>query len=191
MCNFIENYYNKNISNEKCAASSNNYKSAFPLKADTYESKYSIKTEDKQKLKRLLNIFNGPISVLTNKTTIVPTHAGESHSPVQLSKASKTTLVYPDISNESLLLIGQLCDDNCVEIFTNKHVYILKNYELLVKGDIHPGDGLWDILLQDTRDKDTSNIYHMEINLNCIIHHDKTKHELAHYLHACAFSPKI
>ena len=51
---------------------------------------------------------------------------------------------------------------------------------MIITGTRNPQDGLWDIPLQPPVQK-----------LNAILRKDKTKQELAHYLHACCYSPRI
>ena len=41
--------------------------------------------------------------------------------------------------------IGQLCDDNCIVIFTKNNTYITKHGKLIKKGYRNQKDGLWDL----------------------------------------------
>ena len=89
--------------------------------------------------------------------------------------------MYPQLHNESLLSIGQLCDKGCVAIFDKTSLKILKNGKIVLTGNRNLHDGLWDVPFKKH-----------DINaINYIITRDKSKTELAQYLHACAFSPVI
>ena len=72
------------------------------------------------------------------------------------------TLVYSQLNNESLLSIGQLCDNDCVAIFEKHKLSIIKNGQLIMKGTRNWPDRLWDVPFpQDT-----------EHNINYIIPRD-------------------
>ena len=83
--------------------------------------------------------------------------------------------------NESLLSIGQLCDEGCVAVFDNKKLHFFKNGEMILSDFRNLNDGLWDVPFKN----------HEIHAINYIISKDKNKSELAQYLHACAFSPVI
>ena len=98
--------------------------------------------------------------------------------------------MFPGLSNESLLSIGQLCDDNCVAIFTKNRVYVVKDNDLIMHGPRNRTDNLWDIQLP-AHQRDKIQAAPTTSCLNYIITKDKTKSDLARYLHATAFSPRI
>ena len=102
-----------------------------------------------------------------------------------MSSKAKNALVYPKISNESLLSIGQLCDDGCVAVFTNESVLISKDNKLILEGTRNKVDGLWDVPVKN------DNFRGRDLQVNYIIQRKKSKHDLAHYLHGCAMSPKV
>ena len=119
-------------------------------------------------------------------------------------------MVYPGLTNELLLSIGQLCDDGCVALFTKSFLYLFKNYKLLLKGHRNPKDGLWDVPFTSPTYPSSHNslnlqllqtspilTYHSaspinnELLCNYIIALDKPKHNLAQYLYGCMFAPSI
>ena len=51
-----------------------------------------------------------------------------------LSQTALKVLVFPNLTNESLISIGQLCDDGCIVLFTKTHAFICKNEKLIGKG---------------------------------------------------------
>ena len=88
-------------------------------------------------------------------------------------------LVYPQLTNESLLSIGELCDKGCIALFDKSHLHIFRNDCHLLTGHCNLNDGLWDVPFKT----------HGIDKINYIVTKDKNKMELAQYLHACAFSP--
>ena len=85
------------------------------------------------------------------------------------------------MTNESLSLIGQLCDDDCIAIFSKNDLDIFKNKQLVLQGKHNKTDGLWDVPVTPT-------VKNHEHSINFIVHKKKSKLELAQYLHACAGS---
>ena len=84
--------------------------------------------------------------------------------------------------------------------FSKRNIYVIQNKKVILKGKRNFKDGLWDVDLSPK----SSGIKKQEQNLgpthgesynictiNYIVQKDKTKLELAQYLHACAFSPNI
>ena len=85
--------------------------------------------------------------------------------------------MFSEITNASLISIGQLCDDGCEAKFTKKSMYVSKNGEKIIEGVCNFTNGLWDISL-DSLPKASIQKF------NAIIRKDKSKSELALYLHA-------
>ena len=128
--------------------------------------------------------------MLPNEATIKATHSGNLPFGLKLSQRGTNALVFPGLSNESLLSIGQLCDDNCVAIFTKNRVYVVKDNDLIMHGPRNRTDNLWDIQLP-AHQRDKIQAAPTTSCLSYIITKDKTKSDLARYLHATAFSPRI
>jgi len=107
----------------------------------------------------------------------------------QLSAPAQQAYVLPSLTNTSLLSIGQLCNDNCIAIFTKEKMFIINQGQLILTGMRNYTDGLWDVRCnhssQQTHKYTTTN------NLNVLTSRDKTSYELANFLHACAGSPTI
>ena len=85
------------------------------------------------------------------------------------------------MTNESLLSIGQVCDQGYKAIFTKQDVKIKQGHNTLIVGKRNLKDGLWDIPFP---------LKPLQ-SANYVVTKDKTKYELARYLHACAFSPSL
>ena len=64
-------------------------------------------------------------------------------------------------------------------MFDKRHLHVFKHDTLILKGQRNWTDGLWDVEIRPQQ------------KLNVIIRKDKTKHDLAEYLHKCAFSPPL
>ena len=92
----------------------------------------------------------------------------------------KTGNVLNGLMNASLLSIGQLCDDNCIAVFSKYRLSVYKNGCLMLTGVCNWTDGLWDVVVPQVRQ-----------SINIIVQQDKTKHELAELLHKCAFSTSL
>lgn len=91
--------------------------------------------------------------------------------------------IFPGIKSSSLISLGQLCDDGCTAMLNNKEIGIDKINTMILHGKRNWTDGLWDIKIPTTNT--------MSVCANVIIRQDKTKYELATYLHGCAFSPVL
>lgn len=158
------------------------------MKADTGASRHFIKEKHQEYLSNLTEIDNGPCATLPDNTKIHPTYVGELPITATMTKQAKEALVYPKIENESLLSIGQLCDDNCVAIFTRQNLYILKDGVPILEGKRNYIDRLWDVHLKS---KTNENSAKQKEQLNYIVLQNQTKRDLAQFLHACAFSPAV
>ena len=148
------------------------------MKADSGASRTYLKEAHKDFLKKHQSLRHGPAATLPDGTQINATSQG--NLPLHTSLDIQA-LVYPHLTNESLLSIGQLCNQGCIAIFEKEHLYIMKNGKLILKGVRNLQDGLWDVPFQENK-IDT---------INYIINKDQSKTDLAQYLHACAFSPVI
>ena len=81
----------------------------------------------------------------------------------------------------SLISIGQLCDDDCIAIFTKYDIQIIQRNEILIRGK-RTDNGLWNILLSNNQPTLVSNPAETAAEkqvANGIIKVDTTKSELA------------
>ena len=85
-------------------------------------------------------------------------------------------LIFPKLTNESLLSIGQLCNQGCTALFNKNIMKIYKEKDIILQGERDWKDELWKINLKNNK-------------INYIIRQDQSKTELVQHLHACAFSP--
>ena len=75
--------------------------------------------------------------------------------------------------------MGQICDDDCVTIFTKFYVKILKHNRLIVTGLRDRTNGLWNIPLEPSPLAQKSSKFSHPNQANDIICHDITKREIA------------
>ena len=84
------------------------------MKADSGATTTYLKEEHSKFFCNLHILQNGPRAVLPDNTTIAASAQGELPlHPLVTPKA----LIYPHLKSESLLSIGQLCDDGCTAVF--------------------------------------------------------------------------
>ena len=114
-------------------------------KADTGASKTFIKQAHISKLQNIRRLQLGPTVLLPNNESLVASHQGQLQFNDCLSDTAKTAYVLPGMTNESLISIGQLCDDDCIAIFSKNDLNIFKNKKLVLQGKRNKTDGLWDV----------------------------------------------
>jgi hypothetical protein len=86
-----------------------------------------------------------------------------------------------------LISFAQLCDDNCIAIFTKYDVKLLKNNEIIIKGTRMP-NGLWSLPINCSTSHQANSILKNH-QANGILRTNKSNQELATYLHAALDSP--
>ena len=112
------------------------------LKADSVATKSYLQLKHATFLQNVELLSNGPDAILPDTSKIQATVNGIL--PLHL-KLSPTTLVYPNLNNESLLFTGQLCDDGCITIFDQSKLSILKSGKMILSGHRNLTDELWDV----------------------------------------------
>ena len=85
--------------------------------------------------------------------------------------------ILPELANNSLLSIGQMCDEGCVATFTQEKVTIQKNNKIILTGDRYSSTKLWKLPLKSTQQINTTQLQ------------TNTVRQSISYLHAAAFSP--
>ena len=107
----------------------------------------------------------------------------------KLSSRAQSAHVFDHITNGSLISMGKLCDDDCVDIFTKFDVKILKHNRVIITGLLDRTNGLWNIPPGPCPPAQQPPKRSHPNQANGILRQDITKHELAQYFHATAFSP--
>jgi hypothetical protein len=117
---------------------------------------------------------------LPNGQTIKSTHTATLDIP-QLSKVAKAAHVFPAMENNSLLSVGQLCDEGYSVLFSTDGVKILNDKQkIMMKGPRDHATGLWRINLLQKNPTCTisqSPYQHHLMSFICasVINHDITK----------------
>ena len=113
-------------------------------KGDSGASKHYLTEEDSDLLSDI-TAYIGPKVVLPNNTEIGATKKGQLPLSEHLSEKAKEGTVLPQLTNSSLVSLGQLCDDDCIVILTKQSLDVIKNKMTVLKGIRNHSDGLWDI----------------------------------------------
>ena len=150
MINYLRKYFLNNISSSVVTLD----KPAC-MKADSGASKTYLKKEHEKYMHSMTDLSNGPKAILPDNSSIqassqglLPLHSTFNHK----------ALVFPALKSESLLSIGQMCDEGCISIFDNKTLKIYSNDSkiqqflstrkqdnLVIKGFRNEQDGLYDV----------------------------------------------
>ena len=109
---------------------------------------------------------------------MTPTHSGILPLSPLLSNKAQSAFVLDDLKTGTLVSLSQLCDDDCIAIFSRFKVQILKQDKIIITGK-RMSNGLWSIPLQIPP----------QHQVNGILRLDQTKQELAIYHHATLGSP--
>ena len=89
---------------------------------------------------------NGPTVHLPNGDTISASMQGFLPFS-KLTKQAQLVHVFPDLHSTSLISLGQLCDDGCTIVLTDKGIFVFKQKEIILTGTRNHRDGWWDIPL--------------------------------------------
>lgn len=168
------------------------FKNLFIAKLDSGASKHYMKEEHTQLLSNVKKIKDGPITILPNEEIFKATAQGILHLHKKLSNTAQTAFIFPKLTNESLISVWQLCDTNWKVCYDKNTVNIIKNNNTILQGHRNTQDGLWDVdITNNTKQNNIVTTSSSTNAVNYIITKDKSKSELAQYLHSAAFSPTI
>ena len=120
--------------------------------------------------------------------TVMPaTQHGYFNLSTELSPAAQSAFVLDDLQTGTLISLAQLCDDDCIAIFTKYDVKIIKNNKIIITGK-REDNGLWSVPITTpaTSHLTSPTLIHQA---NGILRTDKTQQELAQYLHVTFGSP--
>ena len=96
-----------------------------------------------------------------------------------LSETAQSAFVLDNLRTGTLVSLSQLCDDDCLAMFSKYDVKIIKNNSVIITGTRTP-NGLWSIPITLPMHQ-----------ANGILRLDKSKEELALYYHATLGSPAV
>ena len=148
---------------------------------DTAATKHYI-TEDKLKICNDLKNTIGPYITVADGRIMSPTKKAELPLPKEFTKNARTAYSYNNLKSGTLLSIGQLCDNDCIKIFSKYDVKIIKQDKIFIKGR-RTENGLWNLPingLNTTSDQQPTIEPHTHVT-NGVIKLDTTKSELAQY----------
>jgi hypothetical protein len=122
-----------------------------------------------------------PLNVkMPNGTTIQLSHTCDlllADLPLQARKAH----ILPGLLHNSLISVGQLCDNGCSVTFTQEQVTVSKNGKCVMYGSRDPRSRLWRVDLKQRFETNQVQCNHAHDNSN--------QKNLINYLHAACFSP--
>ena len=119
----FEKMYSPVTSAQQTNISSN----TFNAKLDSGASKHFFKSTHCKFLDYVQALKNGLIAYLPNNTIVQASHKATITLHDNISKKASEVLIFPHLRNESLISIGQLCDDDCIIIFTKNKFFVTKN----------------------------------------------------------------
>jgi hypothetical protein len=97
--------------------------------------------------------------------------------PPQARKAHILT----GLVHNSLISVGQLCDNGCIVAFTQDQITVSKNIKCVMYGSPYPISRLWRVDLKQRFETNQVQCNH--------IHDNSNQKDLINYLHAACFSP--
>jgi hypothetical protein len=117
---------------------------------------------------------------MPNGTTIQSSHTCElllTDLPPQARKAH----ILPGLVHNSLICVGQLCDNGCDVTFTQEQITVSMDGTCVMYGSRDPRSRLWRVDLEQKFETK---------NVQCNHAHDKSNQKyLINYLHTACFSP--
>ena len=132
---------------------------------------------------------NGPCVTVADGRIIVPTKKALLPLPIEFTRNAKIAYSFNNLQSGTLISIGQLCDDDCIAIFSKYDVKIIKNNKILIRGR-RTQNGLWKmpIARAHSKSKCITTAEHAHA-ANGVIQLDRTKGDLAQYYGATLFNP--
>jgi hypothetical protein len=122
-----------------------------------------------------------PLNVnMPNDTTIQSSHTCNLLL-TDLSPQARQAHILPGLVHNSLISVGQLCDNRCSVTFTQDQVTVSKNEKHVMYGSRDPKSCLWRVDLKKRFETNQVQCNHAHDNSN--------KKDLIDYLHAACFSP--
>jgi hypothetical protein len=156
-------------------------------KADSGASSHYFRKADQNVLSNLRATPAGPTVMLPDSSHVQATQSGILPLHHSLSTTAKTARVLDEMTNSSLISIGQLCDDDCVAILDKQRLQEFKNNRCILMGPRNKTDVLWDIVLplptpSATPVEATPVAARANLQINAIIRKDTSKMQLITYI---------
>ena len=154
--------------------------------ADSGASQHYLMQSDEKHCTDINNVTNGPLVKMPNNNYIRGSRSMSLQLHPTLSQGAQKAHSFDTLKSGSLISIGQLCDDDCVAIFTKYDLRVMKDGTLIIKGKRNKANGLWHIPLSPSNE---SQIIPTSEECHSAIYNQSTKADLAGFIHACMFSP--
>jgi hypothetical protein len=107
-----------------------------------------------------------PLNVnMPNGTTIQSSHTCNL-LPTDLPPQARQAHILPGLVHNSLILLGQLCDNGCSVTFTQDQVTVSKNEKCIMYGYRDPKSRLWQVDLKNKFETNQMQCYHANDNSN-------------------------
>ncbi len=133
----------------------------------------------------------GPSAQVANGANVETTKRATMPLANELSSTAQEDHIFDDLKSGSLISIGQLCDDDCVALFTKHNVNILKDGKAIIVGNRNAADGLWNMPLAPKAMSPPTIAPSPSLHqANGALHNRRTKQDLAACHHATMYSPK-
>jgi hypothetical protein len=121
-----------------------------------------------------------PLSVnMPNGTTIQSSHTCDLLL-ADLTPQARQAHIFPGLVHNSLISVGQLCDNGCNVTFTQEQVMVSKNRKCVMYGSRDPRSRLWRVDLKQRFETNQLQYNHA--------HDNNSQKDLINYLHAACFS---
>jgi hypothetical protein len=117
---------------------------------------------------------------MPNGTTIQSSHTCNLLL-TDLPHQSRQAHILPVLVNNSLISVGQLCDNKCSVTFTQDYLTVSRNGKDVMYGSRDPKSRLWRVNLKRNMTTKIAQCNHAHDNNN--------QKDLINYLHAACFSP--
>ena len=154
-------------------------------KLDSGATKHFLTKNDGNKLEIIKNLQSAQNVLLPDNLIVQLTKDGILPLNNSLRETTCEALIFPNITNSSLIFVGQLCDDKCLVLFTKNNFFVMKQNKIIHHGYHNKLDGLWNFNIPLKHTNQSS------LQMNYTIIRDKTQQDLARYFHVCLFSPSI
>ena len=127
----------------------------FIAKDDSAASHHYWREKDAREFIEIEAII-GPEVQLPNKKVLKLTKQAQLPLHPALSKQNKSAMIPPGLESASLVLLGQLAEDDCKIVLTNNQLVAIKDDRVILTGTRNRNDGLWDIPIYKNNNKNTT-----------------------------------
>jgi hypothetical protein len=106
-----------------------------------------VTNDDAHHLSSTSTVDDGPTILSASGTAMPTTLQGTLPLSPKLLAPAQAAFVLDNLKTGTLISLAQLCDDDCIAIFTRYDVKLLKNNEVIITGK-RMANGLWSLPFQ-------------------------------------------